>query len=165
MQQNLANFGWILLTRSGALIGFELVSNLTTLDSTFQIGIINLLKGNSLSLEKWYTLPPKKCVLNVSYYISCTEHTIGNALRCSWAGMELGFRNQWELKFERWLGIKVGNISTGDVAASINMLNVVFSNMINSKIYRSSICSKWKKKKQARACSEPLRKEKHWENG
>lgn len=58
-------------------------------------------------------------------------NTIGNARSCesdqtSWAIMEMDFRNQWELKFERWMGTKVGNISTGDFSASINMLNVVF---------------------------------------
>lgn len=35
-----------------ALIGFQLVLNLTTLDPTLQIGAMNLLKRNSLNLEK-----------------------------------------------------------------------------------------------------------------
>lgn len=87
-------------------------------------------------------------------------------LRCksdqsSWAVMEMGFRNQWKLKFERWMGTKVGRISPGDFSASINKLNVVFSKMINSKIYRNSICSKRKRKKQARTCREPFMKEEH----
>lgn len=55
------------------------------------------------------------------------------------------------------MGTKVGTISTGDFSASINMLNV-FSKMINSKIYRSSISFKRKKKRQARIHSEPYYK-------
>ena len=54
------------------------------------------------------------------------------------------------------MGTKVGTISTGDFSASINILNVVFSKMINSKIYRSSISFKRKKKRQARIHSEPF---------
>lgn len=57
-------------------------------------------------------------------------YTIGNAWSCksdhtSWAVMEMDFRNQWELKFERWMRTKVGKI-TGDFSANISVLNVVF---------------------------------------